>query len=479
MQLHIDEFTLKHPGVLAIGLNEGAARALPPSLAAAFGGELERLLDDQDFKGKAGVSVTTRALGRVAATHLVFVGQGSGSVADLRLAAGAVGHFAREQGVREVSFAPAGALSEPAAEAIVEGLITGNYRYDRFFAESARKAAIERFVVLSPNASLAALETGRVLGQARSVARDLVNAPAADIYPETLAAFAAGLASERVSVDVWDEVKVRDAGMGGITAVGQGSDRKPRFVHMVYRPAGKSRGEIALVGKGVTFDSGGLSIKPTDGMLTMRCDMGGAGAVIGVMSALEALNLPITVHGIFAAAENMISGNSYKLGDILTILNGKTVEVLNTDAEGRLLLADCLSYASKLPVSHVVDLATLTGAAVVALGEHYTAMYADDDALAAALSAAAAESGEGFWRMPLEPLYKELIKGEVGQLKNVGGRLAGSITAALFLQEFVDGPKWSHLDIAGPAFLGAPERHLVKGATGAGVPALLAWLRAM
>ncbi|MCB9760805.1 MAG: leucyl aminopeptidase [Alphaproteobacteria bacterium] len=464
-------------GALAIALGEDAPIDLPASLDPAFRAQLEAVLAAEEFKGKAGASVSVRALGQIDATWVVVVGKGSGSAPDLRLAAGAAGHFAREKGLTRLSFAPGGALSAEAACAVGEGVLDGNYRWDRYHLDDNRKAPLAQVDVFDGDTgTLAALQRGAAISAARSLARDLVNAPPADIYPESIAAAALKLASDRVTVEVWDEARIRQENLVGVIAVGQGSDRPPRFVHMTYTPDVEPVAEVALVGKGVTFDAGGLSIKTSEGMSTMRCDMGGAGAVIGAMSALEALGLPVKVHGIFGAVENLISGSSYKLGDILRYNNGKTVEILNTDAEGRLVLADCLIYACKLPVTHVIDLATLTGAAVVALGEHYTALYADEDPYADALLAAARSSGEGLWRMPLEPLYKELLKGDWSHIKNIGGRMAGSITAGLFLSEFVDGVNWAHLDIAGPAFLSAPERHFTKGATGAGVGTLLYWL---
>lgn len=473
---HLNDTT----GLLAIGLSEKSPRELPAALSDELRAALSRVLEDESFKGKAGASVSMRTLGRAKADWVILVGTGNGSAKDMRLAAGSAGSFARDRGATALTFAPGRALSDADAEAIAEGLVAGNYRYDRFQADDARKKPLEKVdLIASGGHVLAALHAGQVLAEAQDLVRDLVNGPAAEVYPESLAAVASSLASRRVSVEVWDEEKVKAAGMVGITAVGQGSDRKPRFVHMTYTPDGEAKGEIALVGKGVTFDSGGLSIKPSDGMLTMRCDMAGAATVIGVMKAVDQLGLPVKVHAIFGAVENMLSGNSYKLGDVLRYNNGKTVEVLNTDAEGRLVLADCLIYASKLPVSHIVDLATLTGAAVVGLGEHYTAMYTSDDSFSSTLLKNADAAGDGFWRMPLEPLYKDLIKGDWGQIKNTGGRMGGSITAALFLQEFVDGPTWAHLDIAGPAFLSANERHLQKGATGHGVGALLYWLRGL
>jgi leucyl aminopeptidase len=264
--------------------------------------------------------------------------------------------------------------------------------------------------------------------------------------------------------------------MNGIIAVGQGSANHPCFIHLHYKPNGTPRKKIALVGKGVTFDAGGLSLKTSGGMLTMRCDMAGAGTVLGVFRSLVELQPDVEVHGLIGAVENMCAANSYKLGDILTMHNGKTVEVHNTDAEGRLVLADCLSYGSNLGVDYMVDLATLTGACVVALGNHYSGLFSNEDDLCTQLQASAGNTGEGIWRMPLPDLYKSLLKAEWGDMKNVGGSAAGSITAALFLSEFVSNTKWAHVDIAGSAFYDSPFHHFEKGGTGAMVETLCDWI---
>ena len=468
---------LSPANVIAVGVS--SLDDLPAELSGVFGGSLAEAAGEDKFTGAAGTTWSVRGLDRVPATWLVLVGTGEGSVEDIRLAAGAAGSFARDKGAASLRLSLPGGPAHTVAA--VEAVETGNYRFDRYLAEDDRKTALETVALVGLDGTEADVAIGQALAGGRSLARDLVNGPAADVYPESLAETAANLASDRVTVEVWGEDRIESSGMGGITAVGQGSDRKPRFVHMVYEPDGEPTAEVCLVGKGVTFDAGGLSLKPSTGMLTMRCDMGGAAAVVGAMSALEGLGVKARVHGIFGAVENMVSGNSYKLGDIITHYNGKTVEVHNTDAEGRLVLADCLSYASRLDgVTHIVDLATLTGAAVVALGDHYTALYANDQEFSDTLRQAAIDGGEAYWPMPLEPLYNELLKGTWGEIKNIGGRWGGSITAALFLQNFVaEGKNWSHLDIAGPTFLDKPERHLTKGATGAGVPGLLAWLRGL
>jgi leucyl aminopeptidase len=470
---------LSNPALHAVVLTQDNM-SIPAELDAAFDGALSALVADEKFKAAAGSSLTVRSLGKMGAKWVGLFGAGTGDANGARLAAGAASTFARKKGLTtlDITFQGGG---QAHAEATGEGVVAGNYRYDRYLPEARRTAALESFAVQGLDAPDSDVLTGLILGQARSLARDLINDPPDDIYPETLAQAATQLGTDRIQVDVWDHDRLKSAGMVGTTAVGQGSDRKPRFVHMTYTPAGESKGNVALVGKGVTFDAGGLSIKPSGGMITMKCDMGGAAAVIGVMSAVEKLGLNVTVHGIFGAAENMLAGNSYKLGDVLTFNNGTTVEIHNTDAEGRLVLADCLCYVAQMDqVTHVVDLATLTGAAVVAVGEKYTALYSNDDDFAGELLAHAKAAGEGSWHMPLEESYNELLKSDIADIKNVGGRSAGSITAGLFLQNFVaKGKIWAHLDIAGPAFLSSPQKHLEKGGAGPQVVTLLNWLRSI
>jgi leucyl aminopeptidase len=321
------------------------------------------------------------------------------------------------------------------------------------------------------------VDRARATAAAQALARDLVNETAAELYPETLAAAALALATDQMTVVVWDEEKILAERMGGIIAVGQGSTRPPRFIHMHYTPSGTPSRTIALVGKGVTFDSGGLSLKTSSGMQTMRCDMGGSAIVLAAMKAISELQPDVEVHGIVGAVENMCGANSFKLGDVLRMRNGKTVEVHNTDAEGRLVLADCLSYACELKPDAIVDFATLTGACVVALGNYYTGLFTNHDDLAGELLASASAAGEGLWRMPMPELYKEMLKAEWADIKNIGGRAAGAITAGLFLSEFVeDGIPWAHCDVAGPTFLDKPMHHFVSGGTGQMVTSIARWV---
>ncbi|MEE2750687.1 MAG: leucyl aminopeptidase [Myxococcota bacterium] len=467
--------------VLAVCVSADDPTGLPPELDQAFDGTLSKTLAEEHFTGRPGSVLAVRSLGRIPATWVLAVGVGNWSASEHRLAAGAASNFARDKGAKTLAFAtPAsgipGERDGALLRSVVEGTIAGNYRWDRYKGIDERKPPLATVKLMGLHRHRQALKVAVAHGQAQSLARDLVNASAEDIYPESLADEARKLASRQLKVRVWDEKKILSRQMGGIHAVGKGSSRPPRFVHMTYTPSGTPQARLAIIGKGVTFDAGGLSIKPSSGMQTMRCDMGGAATVLGVMSALDEIAPNVQVEGIFGAAENMLGGSAYKLGDVLTMYNGKTVEIHNTDAEGRLLLADCLSYASELGVDACIDLATLTGAAVVALGSHYTALFTKDDEFADTWKKRAEEAGEGIWRLPLEELYKDKLKADWGTLKNVGGREAGSITAALFLSEFVDGPTWAHLDIAGPAFLDSPEQYLVKGGTGAMVRTVLRWL---
>jgi leucyl aminopeptidase len=458
--------------LLVVGVPDSPDEGALHDRLGAFGAECLAAAGDS-FKGKAGQSAAFPTFGRTASKKVVLVGTGSGTAADLRLAAGKAASVARADGSEQVALA-LGNLDTAATIAVVEGLREGLYRFDKYKAESSRKAQTSSIHILG-EADWDAVQLATAISHGRDLARDLVNEPADVIYPETLAAAAAELASDRITVDVWDYEQILAAGMGGIDAVGKGSDRKPRFVHLVYKPEGTPRKRVGLIGKGVTYDAGGLNIKPGPGLQTMRCDMGGAATVIGVFRALRDIQPDVEVHGIIGTVENLLGGSCYKLGDVLHISNGMTVEVHNTDAEGRLVLADCLSYASKLGLDAMVDIATLTGAAIVALGERYTGLFTDDDDLASALAGAAAESGEDMWRLPLEARYKDKLKAEWADVKNVGGRAAGSITAALFLSHFVEDTAWAHLDIAGPAFTDKALDHFAAGGLGAMVPTLVRW----
>jgi leucyl aminopeptidase len=449
------------------------------ALDQRFDGGLLTELRARKFKGAEGSLVSFPTLGRIPARHLFVVGTGGARGFDaLRVVAARAGKEARSFGAATVALALDGVDPDTAVR-LVESAASGNYLYQRYRQEDERTPPVSSWIAalassgpVSPPADVR-LKAADARVKWQNWSRDLVNAPAADIYPESLAARARELgALPGVTVEVWDLERCRAEGCTGIVAVGQGSDRPGCLIHVSYAPP-DAKDHVALVGKGVTFDSGGLSLKPNDAMLTMRCDMGGAATVLGATGIVAELGLPVAVDTFVPAVENMVSGNSYKLGDVLRYSNGVTVEIANTDAEGRLVLADGLLRACRVPgVTTVIDAATLTGACVVALGEDYTGLFTDDDALAEELLAASRHCGEGLWRMPLHAPYKEQLKSEFAQLKNVGSRYGGAITAGLFLQHFVKDVRWAHLDIAGPAFHDKGSTRYPAGATGEMVRAL-------
>lgn len=322
-------------------------------------------------------------------------------------------------------------------------------------------------------------ELGRVTAEATATARDLVNTPSMDMTPVHMLAAAQAVAKGRVSLKSLDVDAMRELGMYAALAVGMGSDHKPVGAHFIYKPSGASKKRIVLIGKAVTFDSGGLSIKPADGMMTMKIDMAGAATVIGVFQALASMQVNAEVHGVFLAVENMPSGGAYRPGDVVKAMNGKTIEVLNTDAEGRVTLADALSYATTLEPDVVIDLATLTGACVVALGEEVAGIMGNDKRLMEKLTREGERTGEPLWELPLFAGYEDHIKSKIADVKNIGSRgQAGTISAALFLQHFIGKYAWAHLDIAGPSYAEKESRSDTPyGGTGFGVRLLLRYLQ--
>ncbi|HEV8199496.1 MAG TPA: leucyl aminopeptidase [Candidatus Polarisedimenticolia bacterium] len=371
-----------------------------------------------------------------------------------------------------------------AARALSQAALMGTYRFDRYRSEPRPGRRHLKLVRVATGAAAekavtSGLAWGDKVSAAVNLARDLVNEPPGILTPPRLAEIAEEQARARhLEVEVFAPPALRKMGMGGILGVAQGSHQEPRLVRLHYRPKGKPERKVAILGKGLTFDSGGLSLKTSEGMETMKCDMAGSAAVLATMVSLQELGCRAEVIGLMGIAENMPGGQAIRPGDVLRIMNGKTVEVRNTDAEGRLVLADCLSYASQIDgLQAAVDLATLTGACVVALGPLASGLMSNNQPLADALLAAAAASGEAVWQLPLYSEYREHIKSDVADIKNTGIRWGGAITAALFLQEFVrEGLPWAHLDIAGPAFGEKEYSYLGKGGSGAGVRTLLRWL---
>ena len=362
------------------------------------------------------------------------------------------------------------------AQALVEGLIVGSRGPDLRKSEPGRKP-IDEWVLVTSEANRADLERamtrGEVVGQSINLARDLANTPPSEKAPAALADRIRAILTEAgVAVDVWDRGKIAEERFGGLLGVAAGSDEPPAFVKLSWRKGGDQK-PLALVGKGVTFDSGGLSLKPSASMEDMKSDMTGAAVVAATILAAAKLDLPVNVDGYLAFTENMTGGRAMKLGDVLTARNGKTIEVLNTDAEGRLILADALSFAVESQPAGIIDLATLTGACLVALGTKFAGLFSNNDVLAEAVAKASKSTGERVWRMPMDEDYLEALKSNVADLKNIGGKWGGAITAAKFLEQFVGEVPWVHLDIAGPSWADTDSPSRDAGGTGCFVRTLV------
>ena len=444
----------------------------PPSGHAAevdraAGGLLGRLLERKELTGKRFELLPLVAPDGMTAPLVLVVGLGERAKFDAagayRCASAAARHLAGKQRNRVAFFLDDG-WPTAFTEAGVSGAIAGCQGQDLYRAEKIRHPFE---ALLWAGGDPQTVQRGGILGESVNVARRLVNEPPDKLYPATFAEFASQVASEcGLECEIWDQARLERERCGALLAVSQGSSREPRLVILRYQ--GGSGPPLDIVGKGVTFDSGGLSLKPPEGMLTMKCDMAGAATMLAAMRAIALLKLPVNVVGLTGLVENMTGPAAMKLGDVLTARNGRTIEVHNTDAEGRLVLADVLSVAIDLEVAKIVDLATLTGACVVALGTEVAGVMTNDQAWCDKVVAAARTCGEPVWQLPMYPeIYDELIKSEVADIKNVGeGRWAGAITAAKFLQQFVGATPWTHIDIAGPAFRDKPKPWSDAGASG-------------
>jgi len=431
---------------------------------------LDELKASGEFTGKtAELAVQHLALG-FQAKRLVVVGGGKRDkydAAGLRRAVGTSVRALKQKGVKKLAWF----LSGGDAEAAVEGAILGNFEPDRYKTSSDAKS-LESFVLIAPDSAKAAVERGKILGDAQNFTRDLVNEPANVMTPTLLADRARAMAAEvGLECEILDEPRMRQLGMGSLLGVSQGSAEPPALIIIRYKPAQAptTKDHLGLVGKGVTFDTGGVSIKPADGMEKMKYDMAGGAAMLGAMRAIAQLKPTIPVTALVPAVENMVGSKAQRPGDIVTSLSGKTIEVLNTDAEGRLILVDAITYAQRLGCTHLVDAATLTGAIVVALGNVNIGVFTNNDALLARVLAAAKAEGEKSWHMPLDDDYKELLKSAFADLANIGGRWGGAISAAYFLKEFAGDTPWVHLDIAGTAWLDEAKPFLAKGPSGVAV----------
>lgn len=441
-----------------------------------------KVVINEKFRGERG-SLLTVPIADGGVSYAVIAGLGPDediSAERVRVAAFSAVRAAASKGCAAISLTMPKACCPERSRAAAEGAVLAGYRFDKYLARDAKDKFVKPETVAIADGDEKALSEGRIMGEAQCYARDLANEPGNVITPETLAGKALELAAEfGLKCEVWDEKRIADEGMGAYMAVAGGSANPPRFIHMTYEPEGTAKGHIALVGKGLTFDSGGLDIKPSDFMATMKGDKSGACAVLGAVRAAAEMKLPWKVTAIIAAAENMPSGSAYRPDDILRSRCGKTIEVNNTDAEGRLTLADALSYASELKPDMIVDIATLTGACAVALGSTTAGLFTNDCGFGDQVLKASAASGERFWKLPMDdPNLREQLKSPFADLVNCGARYGGAITAAMFLEAFVgEGVKWAHLDIAAADFVKTPYSYYVKGASGFGTRTLAELIR--
>jgi leucyl aminopeptidase len=483
-QVVVEENEKSHPGLNVFFVAEGKLDGMPA------GPDFRKLAAQEKFEGKKDQSLTLFAVAGSPRTLLVGLGKAKDvELEGLRRAACRAARQARDLKAGEAAFhLPASSLGKPApalAAALAEGIWLGLYRYREFFSKPDDRKDPARFSLrLAGIRSLApvreaVLRAGIACESALWV-RDLVNRPPSHFIPADFGREAARVKArgKNVTLKVLNKAQIQKLKMGGLLGVSLGSDKPPIFVHLHYKPA-RPRKTVALVGKGITFDSGGLSLKPANSMEDMKSDMAGAASVLGIVLAASRMGLPVEIHGLCAVTENMPGPGALKPGDVLTAMNGKTMEVLNTDAEGRLVLADALSYGSRLKPDVMIDMATLTGAAIVALGNEVTAALGDQKVVDA-LKAAGEMTGEKFWQLPLVPEYKDHIKSRLADMKNIGrAGQAGTIIGGLFLQEFVDNVPWVHLDIAGPSFLSGETGYLAAGATGIPVRTILNYLEAL
>ncbi|MBI5876782.1 MAG: leucyl aminopeptidase [Chloroflexi bacterium] len=493
------DFNVKHGRIqdettdlIVVNVFEGvlAPAGATGAVSAALNGIIADVLASGDFKGKLNSSLIFYPRGTMAAKRVLLVGLGKEGKFGLDAARQAAAHAAkkaRDLGVKDYSTivhgAGAGLLpAGDAAQALAEGALLGLYRYDEFKSSADSSTAVEQINIVEEDPSLVdavreGVRIGRSIAEGQIVARDLSNKPGNAATPSLLAETASAIAAKyAMQAAILDFEQCKALGMGMFCGVAQGSNEPSRFIVLEHNAGHEGMDTIVLIGKGITFDSGGISIKPTEGMWDMKHDMSGGAAVIGAMQTVGALALPLHVVGIVPATENMLSGTAFKPGDILRAMNGKTIEIHSTDAEGRLVLGDALCYAARYEPQGVIDMATLTGACTVALGKHCAGLLTNDATLAERVKAAGQRTGERVWELPLWEEYDEQIKGTFADIKNTGGRMAGAITAAAILKNYVSYP-WVHLDIAGTAYGDTDTGYLTKGATGYGARLCVELLR--
>lgn len=495
---HTDDVTKLKTGLIGLLCFEESlgTGAVHQALDKALDGLVGRVIAEEQFKAKKGQALALHTHGRIGPTRVLLVGGGARkdfNAADLRgFAARVVKSASGVQAKQACIVLPYTEAQSPEryAQFVAEGALLGAYKFDRYLTGDRKKPDVVdevQLVMSTDNVDPSRVDQiKRGVGRAEQVAegvrlaRDLINEPAGEMTPKKMAEVAQKVAKQHgLEIKVLGPKECEKLGMGMYLAVSRGSDEEPRFIHLTWKPKGKpARKKVALVGKGVTFDSGGLSLKPSNAMEDMKVDMSGAAAVIGAIGVLADLNVPYEVHAIAACTENMPSGRSYKLGDVLKSMNGKTVEINNTDAEGRLTLGDALTYVLQEKPDEVFDFATLTGACMVALGVHTAGVMGNDLSLVERWLAAARLAGEDMWHLPLPSSLRDQLKSDVADLRNTGDRYGGALTAGLFLKEFVGDTPWVHVDIAGPASADKEAGHVAKGGTGFAVSTIVEYLAA-
>lgn len=453
------------------------------TIDTALAGLIHEISANGEFKGNSGELLTLHPAGKLATRRVIVVGLGAQdkiTTQSVRRAMSIAARHLQKTGAQKIAIAT-GFVSDSfnavqEAQAAAEGVLLGLYTF-RDYQNNEHSHTVTSVLFHTPEEQKGdydqALFRAQALANATNFARSLINEPPCVLTPIELANRASAMSKEvGIECEVFDKTKIQALGMGGLLAVSKGSVNPPRFIVMRYRGGDSTDKGIAFVGKGITFDTGGISIKPTAGMDEMKGDMGGAAAVIGAMQAIGSLKPNINVTGIVPTCDNMPSGSAYVPGDIVRISNGKTIEIVNTDAEGRLVLADGLSFAVNEGCSPILDLATLTGAMVVALGHTMTGLFSNDEQLTQDIIAAGQVSGEKYWPMPLDAEYAEYIHSDIADIKQTGGREAGSVTAAKILENFVGSAKWAHLDIAGTSYEEHVKSYQEKGGIGVGVRTL-------
>lgn len=474
---------------VAVFKDEKPNSGLLNTLDQAVGGMIAEALKSEEFAGKEGETAYFQVSGKeLKARRVLLIGCGDPETykaAKISQMAGSAIRFLRSKSVKTIGIIPrAEGDAARIAQAVVVGATMGLFEPDKYRTKDKEEREIDAVTVVVEGADEKALnrgaERGRIIGESINFTRDLANEPGAYMTPTIMADRAKKVAKEfGLSVDILDQKQMEKLGMGSLLGVARGSDEPPKLIILKYQPP-RSRsnkdGLLALVGKGITFDSGGISLKPGENMELMKYDMSGAATVMGTMRAIAQLKPSIPVLGVAPCSENLPSGKATKPGDVLKAMTGKTIEVINTDAEGRLVLADAIAYARKLGATKIIDMATLTGAVSIALGDVNTAILGTDQELIDQFIAAGKEVGERFWQLPLDEEYTKQIKSDIADIKNVGGKKAGTITAAAFLKEFAEDTPWAHLDIAGTAWGDPATPYRSKGPTGVAVRTLIEFI---